>query len=217
MSDYNVQFKVRNNRILQAIRAQGYKNNAEFCRATGITPTEFGKYINLKQNPMTDSGGIRQGATRICEALGLLPDELWSDDQMFLKLEKNSREVEVSATEIKQLMSADVHYLPSPEEEAVRLEDKENIELALALLTPREKKVIKMRFYNEMTYEEVGKEFDVTRERIRQIESKALRKMRAPKVGVFFNEKMTFGHEKPDLRMLKAKGFDDIHKREEAE
>ena len=51
-------------------------------------------------------------------------------------------------------------------------------------LTPREAKVLRMRFGIEMntdhTLEEVGKQFDVTRERIRQIEAKALRKLRHP-------------------------------------
>ena len=54
----------------------------------------------------------------------------------------------------------------------------------LESLTPREAKVLRMRFGNEMntdhTLEEVGKQFDVTRERIRQIEAKALRKLRHP-------------------------------------
>ncbi|HEY9146839.1 MAG TPA: sigma-70 family RNA polymerase sigma factor, partial [Thiobacillus sp.] len=54
----------------------------------------------------------------------------------------------------------------------------------LAGLTPREAKVLRMRFGIDMntdhTLEEVGKQFDVTRERIRQIEAKALRKLRHP-------------------------------------
>jgi DNA-directed RNA polymerase sigma subunit (sigma70/sigma32) len=56
----------------------------------------------------------------------------------------------------------------------------------LDTLTPREAKVLRMRFGIEMntdhTLEEVGKQFDVTRERIRQIEAKALRKLRHPHV-----------------------------------
>jgi RNA polymerase primary sigma factor len=55
---------------------------------------------------------------------------------------------------------------------------------ALATLTPREAKVLRLRFGIEMesdrTLEEVGKQFNVTRERIRQIEAKALRKLRHP-------------------------------------
>ena len=54
----------------------------------------------------------------------------------------------------------------------------------LATLTPREAKVLRMRFgidlNSDHTLEEVGKQFDVTRERIRQIEAKALRKLRHP-------------------------------------
>jgi RNA polymerase primary sigma factor len=61
---------------------------------------------------------------------------------------------------------------------------KEETQLILKTLTPREEKVLKMRFGvgggTEHTLEEVGQSFTVTRERIRQIESKALRKLRHP-------------------------------------
>ena len=61
---------------------------------------------------------------------------------------------------------------------------KEQLEDVLSTLTPREKKVLELRFGLEdgrnRTLEEVGKEFNVTRERIRQIEAKALRKLRHP-------------------------------------
>ena len=57
-------------------------------------------------------------------------------------------------------------------------------EILSTCLTPREAKVLRMRFGIEMntdhTLEEVGRQFDVTRERIRQIEAKALRKLRHP-------------------------------------
>ncbi len=61
---------------------------------------------------------------------------------------------------------------------------KEQIDEVLSTLTPRERRVLRLRFGLEdgrsRTLEEVGKEFDVTRERIRQIEAKALRKLRHP-------------------------------------
>lgn len=73
---------------------------------------------------------------------------------------------------------------PSPIEAASKELLKENIEEVLASLSDREAKVLKMRFglegKNPMTLEEVGKEFGVTRERIRQIEAKALRKLKHP-------------------------------------
>jgi RNA polymerase primary sigma factor len=71
-----------------------------------------------------------------------------------------------------------------PEEAASRELMKEQLHRVLAELSDREKKIITLRFGldNErpMTLEEVGKEFNVTRERIRQIEAKALRKLRHP-------------------------------------
>jgi len=73
---------------------------------------------------------------------------------------------------------------PSPSESASTTILREVIERELNTLTPREAHVIKLRFglYDgrSRTLEEVGKEFDITRERIRQIESKALRKLRHP-------------------------------------
>ena len=61
---------------------------------------------------------------------------------------------------------------------------KEQLSSVLDTLSPRESMVLKLRFGLEdgraRTLEEVGKEFDVTRERIRQIEAKALRKLRHP-------------------------------------
>ncbi|EAR22641.1 RNA polymerase sigma factor RpoD [Nitrococcus mobilis] len=72
----------------------------------------------------------------------------------------------------------------SPVDSATREGLKESVREVLAGLTPREAKVLRMRFGIDMntdhTLEEVGKQFDVTRERIRQIEAKALRKLRHP-------------------------------------
>ena len=73
---------------------------------------------------------------------------------------------------------------PAPAEAAARTLMKEQLLNALKTLTPREEMVLKLRFGLEdgrqRTLEEVGREFKVTRERIRQIEAKALRKLRHP-------------------------------------
>ena len=73
---------------------------------------------------------------------------------------------------------------PAPVDAASHMLLKETLTGVLETLTPREAKVLRLRFGLEdgrpRTLEEVGKEFDVTRERIRQIEAKALRKLRHP-------------------------------------
>ncbi len=74
--------------------------------------------------------------------------------------------------------------LPVPAEAAAFTMLKEQLNEVLGTLTERERKVLRLRFGlddgRQRTLEEVGKEFDVTRERIRQIEAKALRKLRHP-------------------------------------
>jgi len=74
--------------------------------------------------------------------------------------------------------------LPSPSESMVSKNLSDQARRVLATLTPREEKVLRMRFgigeKSDHTLEEVGKDFTVTRERIRQIEAKALRKLRHP-------------------------------------
>jgi len=72
---------------------------------------------------------------------------------------------------------------PSPVESAIHTNLGEHTRKVLATLTPREEQILRMRFgigqKTDSTLEEVGKLFAVTRERIRQIEAKALRKLRA--------------------------------------
>ena len=71
-----------------------------------------------------------------------------------------------------------------PDEAAINVNLKEQTGQVLHTLTPREEKIMKMRFGledgSEHTLDEVGRAFAVTRERIRQIEAKALRKLRHP-------------------------------------
>jgi RNA polymerase primary sigma factor len=75
-------------------------------------------------------------------------------------------------------------FIPSPPDTVIHINLREQIDTALKTLTEREAKVLKMRFGlgdgNEHTLEEVGQQFKVTRERIRQIEAKALRKLKHP-------------------------------------
>ncbi len=108
-------------------------------------------------------------------------------------------------TYLKDFIEDENEYTPV---DAVVNDDlKEKVREILKSLTPREEKVLKMRFgidvASEHTLEEVGKDFSVTRERIRQIEVKALRKLRHPsrskKLQTFFDKDDEMGSGSTDL------------------
>jgi RNA polymerase primary sigma factor len=87
----------------------------------------------------------------------------------------------------------------SPAEAVINVDLKEHTANMLRTLTPREEKVIKMRFGledgSEHTLEEVGQSFALTRERIRQIEARALRKLRQPSRCHQLKSFLEYGHE----------------------
>jgi len=104
---------------------------------------------------------------------------------MRIALEPMSLETPVGAEENSSLGDfIEDDSLPAPADQASRHLLKEQMKEILSSLSERERKVLEMRFGlkdgTARTLEEVGQEFGVTRERIRQIEAKALRKLRHP-------------------------------------
>jgi RNA polymerase primary sigma factor len=104
---------------------------------------------------------------------------------MRIAQEPMSLETPVGSEESSQLGDfIEDETLPEPVDAAARELLKEQVQNALSVLTERERQVLEMRFGlmdgKDYTLEEVGRYFNVTRERIRQIESKALRKLRHP-------------------------------------
>jgi len=108
-------------------------------------------------------------------------------------------------TSLKDFIEDENEY--SPVDAVVNDNLKERVREVLKSLTPREEKVLKMRFgidvASEHTLEEVGKDFSVTRERIRQIEVKALRKLRHPsrskKLQTFFDKEFDIPGDNHDF------------------
>ncbi len=113
---------------------------------------------------------------------------------------------------IKDFIESDSGF--SPADAVANTDLKEHVREVLKSLTPREEKVLKMRFgidvASEHTLEEVGKDFSVTRERIRQIEVKALHKLRHPsrskKLITFFEKEL---EDRDESEMLEATEHSD--------
>jgi len=189
VNPYLVKVSIRNNLIIKAIHKAGYRNVSQFCEQNGMGKTQLTSLISLKTPPLTQDGEFRETAKSLMGHLCALPTDLWTTEQLTMELRRNTstKEVDLNAMVAALGMNSEeaLHLIegPSPEKE---LEDKEAAEVVnemLDTLTPREAKVLRMRFgidCSEHTLEEAGRVLDVTKERIRQIEAKAMRKMKHP-------------------------------------
>ena len=120
---------------------------------------------------------------QIAERMDMTPDKV----REILKISQEPVSLETPIGEEEDSHLGDFiqdDNVPVPAEAAAQTLLKEQLDEVLSTLTEREQKVLRLRFGmsdgRARTLEEVGKEFDVTRERIRQIEAKALRKLRHP-------------------------------------
>ncbi len=189
VNPYLVKVSIRNNLIIRAIHAAGYRNVSHFCEQNGMGKTILTALISLKTPPLTKDGEFRDPAKKLMEHLCALPTDLWTTEQLTMELKRNTstRDVDLNAMlSVLGVNAEEALQLIAPSTPDEDLEEKEKTELVgeiLDTLTPREARVLRMRFgigCAEHTLEEVGKKLNVTRERIRQMEDKAMRKMKHP-------------------------------------
>jgi len=189
INEYRIKVTVRNNLILSAIEDAGHKNVAAFCRHVGVGINAMNELIGMRKPPINVDGQFNPVAKLLMEELCALPTDLWTAEQLTLKLKRNTAQRSVSAEGMRAALgmhAEEMLELMKPDdldETVLKHEMVTVVEKQLDSLTPRESKVLRMRFgigCKEHTLEEVGKTFNVVSERIRQIEAKALRKMKRP-------------------------------------
>jgi len=183
MNEYRVDVKVRNNLILTAITNAGYKNISQFCDDNGLLKTSIFALINLKETPLRQDGTFTAQAQKLMDALCALPEDLWTQDQMYSSLNSNLKSMTMNETQLEILTYGNPIEPKTLEDFAETTQIRKVVNEVLDTLTPREAKVLRLRNGMEdnsegMTLEEVADKFHITRERIRQIEAKGLRKMR---------------------------------------
>ncbi len=139
--------------------------------------------VSKYSRQMLQELGREATADEIGEKMGMSPEKV----REIMKIAQDPVSLETPIGEEEDSHLGDFipdEDTPAPSDAAASTILREVIERELHTLTPREEHVIKLRFglYDgrSRTLEEVGKEFDITRERIRQIEAKALRKLRHP-------------------------------------
>lgn len=175
--DYRVTIKVRNNRILKAIDELGGSQGQKWCEANGMCYTMVNNLINMTSSPLGKNGSLSKTAMRLCDVLGKLPDDLWNNDQLY-PLERNFSEMEMDYAQIVATFPFEQQFCLPYFHGMELAETRDIVSRALSTLKPRERDVIYMLFNEDLTYDECAQRLGVSRERIRQIEQKAIRKLR---------------------------------------
>lgn len=188
VNEYRIRVTVRNNLILTAIEEAGYKSVSAFCREANMPVSSFGSLIAMKTPPLTMMGEFSDPAKKLMEILCLAPTDLWTPEQLTLRLNSNTAERNVNLDGMRAALGINAEealllVAPSPEEAMEEKDIQKIIEEQLASITPREEKVLRLRYgigCEEHTPEETGRILEVSRERIRQIECTAMRKLKHP-------------------------------------
>lgn len=179
MKDYRIEVKIKNNLLWQAMQSKGIKNAAHLSRETGVTQTVVGRYLNLVEKVYDRQGNYKESFQKICDYFNMMPAELYPEERMIEPLENNKRVMEANAAELLQLGSRE-----SDPTEVIRLEQRaEAVHKLLDLLSEREALVVNLRSGMDgdpHTLEEIGALIGKSKERVRQIYDKAIRKMRRP-------------------------------------
>ena len=190
MSDYRVKVTVSNARIRRAIENAGFKTVGALCAHAGLSPSEVGGLVNMKDSPISSkTGAWRNIVLELSDALGVAPDDLFSESQRVVKLKTNTGYKDVEESSLVRIAASYINErrLEDLQENAAVEEIADSqvtniISNALTVLKPRQQKILNMRFglngHKEMTLDEVAKDFNLSRDRIRQIEQQALRKLR---------------------------------------
>ena len=193
MEDFNVKITVRNNRLLQAIRKK-YESVADLSRKMGRSQGAVNALVTMKVKPINEKGWTNL-AFDVAAMVGKEPVEIWPENLQDIRLSTSTSEFTIDMDGVKQIMSDN-----STEKMIAHSQVLQQLDTRL---NDTQKKVIDMRFNQNMSLEETGKVLGLSRERVRQIECKSIRRMRYDaKVNGYLtsvtNHGRVVGHKKTD-------------------
>jgi RNA polymerase sigma factor (sigma-70 family) len=174
--EYAVKVTVRNGLILRRMKQLGIKTQTELAKQSGLDPGVVGTLIGLKKRPVSSiTGEWLDAAFALSSALQVEPEELWTEKQRGMALERNSREVSMSEDAVAQLASGN-----GTEQMVQKVLTSEVVSKALQVLSPRYEAIIRRKFFDGDTSEDIAKEWGISRSAVHQMEAKALRKLKHP-------------------------------------
>ena len=174
--EYAVKVTVRNGLILRQMKKLGIRTQTELAKQSGLDPSVVGTLIGLKKRPVNHkTGEWLDAAFALSSALHMEPEELWTEKQRGMALERNSREVSMSEDAVAQLASGN-----GTEQMVQKVLTSEVVSKALQVLSPRYEAIIRRKFFDGDTSEDIAKEWGISRTRVKQMEAAALRKLKHP-------------------------------------
>ena len=182
MSDYSVEIKIKNARVLRLMRLAGFNTAADLSRFSGVSQSRIGQIINLKTSPISRLTGTWDPIVlRLADALNCMPDDMFSDHQRTSFLANNKRSVEMSEAEVELLMDSRKQAMLPDDAVFATQQRKAMVAIMDRVLSPRQALVLKGRFGfdqdGEKTLEELGATLGVCKARVSQIEITALQQL----------------------------------------
>lgn len=175
MRDYYAILRVQQGRLRAAMQERGIQTGAELARRSGVSTTDIYSLLNFRRSPRTKTGKWNGTAILVCRALGYEPSELFP---AHLDHEVATNCVS-SFVDYAQLAGCATPQL-GPDRVLQRAEAEQDIADVMGALTDRERAVLYARFWDGKVLREVGRELNLCTESARQIERKALCKLRNP-------------------------------------
>lgn len=173
--EVRLEARIRNNRLWHVIHVE-HGTVAAFCETHGLEQSRVGELLNLKCSSLRKDGTYIAMAVRLATIAKMLIEDLFPPALYETPAESVAMEIPMSALS-SATRAALVYNAPEPDDLAARLA----VHAALRSLKPQEERVVKMRFGidgPQMTLTEVGAQIGVSKERVRQIEHRAIRSLR---------------------------------------
>lgn len=190
MKDYYATLRLQQGRLKAAMQEAGIETAAELSRQSGATQGEIGDLLNFRKSPRTKSGDWRAATRAICKALGATPSDVFPEH---LDHEIPTNQI-ASYVEHAQLTGNTTLQI-GPGDRLEQAELEQTLDEVLGTLTPRERHVLKARFWENRELQDIAEEHGVTKSAIYLEEKKALRKLRRPKSIGRLEDVCSLGHK----------------------
>jgi DNA-directed RNA polymerase specialized sigma subunit len=190
INDYKLTLKVQNNYLLEKMYEHGIKTVAELSRFSEVSQASLGDILNLKIAAYTKTGKIYPNVQKLCDFFCCEIYDIFPAQHIEQSLPTNKAHIKADLSQL--LPSGFLESTLDPAHLVSTYQDNELVKEMLLTLTEKERKVMSLRFglngEDEHTLVEAGLKSNVTPERIRQLEAKALRKLRHPSRSSYFEE-----------------------------